>query len=67
MKVNENDFTMTSQGVKAIYHAKDIVLARIAEKEKTRRLLIIVTAILVIVAALIMMFGPAGTYEPHIF
>ena len=58
MKVNENDFSMTSQGVNAVGHAKDIMLVRIAEKEKTRRLLIIVTAILVIVAALIMVFGP---------
>ena len=58
MKVNENDYSMTSEGVTAVGHAKDIMLARIAEKEKTRRLLIIVTAVLVIVAALIMVFGP---------
>jgi NADH:ubiquinone oxidoreductase subunit 6 (subunit J) len=58
MKVNENDFSISSTGEKAVEYSKDIMLVRIAEKEKTRRLLIIISAVMVLIAAVIMAFGP---------
>ncbi len=58
MKVQDKDFSVESIGEKAVDNAKEITLLRIAEKEKTRRLLIIISAVMVLIAAAIMVFGP---------
>lgn len=58
MDIKDKDLSISSTGEKAVGYTKEIILLRITEQEKTRRLLIIVTAILVIVAAFIMVFGP---------
>ncbi len=58
MKIKDKDFSVESVGEKAVDNAKEITLLRIAEKEKTRRLLIIISAIMVLIAAAIMVFGP---------
>jgi len=58
MEVQDKDFNVKSVGEKAVESATQITLRRIAETEKTRRLLIIISAFMVIIAALIMVFGP---------
>jgi hypothetical protein len=58
MDIQDKDFNVRCVGEKAVESATQITLRRIAEKEKTRRLLIIISAILVIVAALIMAYVP---------
>lgn len=58
MEVKDKDFSVKSVGEKAVESNTQITLRRIAEKEKTRRLLIIISAFMVIIAALIMVYGP---------
>lgn len=58
MEVKDKEFNVKSVGKKAVESATQITLRRIAEKEKTRRLLIIISAFMVIIAALIFVFGP---------
>lgn len=58
MEVKDKEFNVKSVGKKAVESATQITLRRIAEKEKTRRLLIIISASMVIIAALIMVFDP---------
>lgn len=58
MEIQDKDFSGTSVGKIAVDDLKDIMLQRMAEQEKTRRLLIIITAVLVVFAACIMVFGP---------
>jgi hypothetical protein len=58
MEVQDKDFKVKSVGEKAVESATQITMQRIAEKEKTRRLLIIISAVMVLIAAVIMAFGP---------
>ena len=58
MQLQEKDFKGTAVGTGAVSDLKEIMLRRISELEKTRRLLIVITAVLVVFAACIMVFGP---------
>ena len=58
MKLQDKDFNLDAIGKCAVDDMKEIVLLRITEQEKTRRLLIVLTAILVVFAACLMVFAP---------
>ena len=58
MKVQDKDFNGDAIGPEAVDDLKEIILVRIAEQEKTRRLLIVLTAVLVVFAACLMVFAP---------
>ena len=60
MQVNHEGFSASVSGQEAVKALSDIMLTRIKEKEKTKRLLIVVTFILLVFAAFIPLFTPEG-------
>ncbi|RJG13550.1 hypothetical protein D3879_10010 [Pseudomonas cavernicola] len=60
MQVNHEGFSATVSGQEAVRALSEIMLTRIREKEKTKRLLIVVTFVLLAIAAFIPLFTPEG-------
>ena len=66
MDVKDKGLTVRAVGAAAVKDTTRIMLLRIAEQEKTRRLLIVLTAILVVFGSCLMVFAPQGREDTSI-
>jgi hypothetical protein len=64
LQIEEKDFLGRAVGRMAVEHLAEYVKVRVAEHEKTKRLLIVVVAVLVVVSSFILVFAPAGKELP---
>ena len=60
MDINHEGFSASVSGQEAVKALSEIMLTRIRERERTKRLLIVVTFVLLAIAAFVPLFTPEG-------